>query len=67
MAALKGRKLLLNNPLKADGNVASEKEYNKMLAFPIKVWGADNFGKNFLIVQQNNDELIETIAEKLLR
>ncbi len=67
MAALKGRKLLLNNPLKADGNVASEKEYNKMLAFPIEVWGADNSGKNFLIVQHNNDELTETIVGKLLR
>jgi dienelactone hydrolase len=67
MAALKGRKLLLNNPLKADGNVASKKEYSEMLAFPVEVWRADNSLNDFIIVQQKEDKLMETIAEKLLK
>jgi len=67
MAALKGRKLLLNNPLKADGNVASKKEYSEMLAFPVEVWRADNSLNDFIIVQQKEDKLMETIVEKLLK
>ncbi len=67
MAALKGRKLLLNNSLKADGDIASKKEYRKMLAFPIDVWQADRLSKDFIIVQQKEDELTETIADKLLK
>jgi len=67
MAALKGRKLLLNNPLKADGNIALKNEYNKMLAFPIEVWGTDSFGRDFLIIQQDGDKLTGTIINEFFK
>lgn len=67
MAALNGRKLLLNNPVKADGKSAGRNEFEETLAFAIKTFRADNSAKALIITQQSDKEIGETVIEQLLK
>ncbi len=58
LAALDGRKVLLINPLCADGKVAGESEYGTALAFPLSVYQGGGVLSNFRISITDKEEML---------